>query len=529
MPSPKATDSSSEQATRWRLLSRLDRRRTLLLAGVVGVIAGLVAVAFRYIIVATEHASLYFAKALDTSNLFILLGILVAGTALGGLAGWVTERFCPEAAGSGIPQTKLAILGIRPLRSVRVLLVKLVGGVLALASGMSLGREGPTIHMAAASGELFGRLVKAPRRSRRALLASGAGAGLAAAFNAPLAGFLFVMEELKREMSPITYGTALIASVSSVAVARFAIGQESSFLLRETPIIPLRSLWIVVVVGIVAGLIGILFNRMLLRGMDVRKKFRIPRWLAGGIVGGFASLMLALYPRIAGGGHTVAESVLRGGFDNIALLALATILIGKLLMTIASYSTGVPGGIFAPLLVIGSLAGLLIALTLQTLGVDIQTPPEVYATIGMAAVLSSSVRAPLTGVVLVVEMTSQYTLLYALLIGAFVAYAAAELFHDKPIYEALMERQLETESIDHDHDGEVVEFAIEPGSIYEGSRVDSLGLQKGILIAAVERDGRVLAPHGKTVLLAGDMVTFVLSAGLPPTLLAEAMEHAKAP
>lgn len=503
-------DPASRESRR-RLLHRLDRQRTLVAAACVGALSGAVAVGFRLLVERSEGLGKGFAAEAGARGPAGLLGIAALGALLGALAGFLTDRVAPDAGGSGIPQAKAAILGLRPIRPWRLAFAKIVGGCAALTAGFSAGREGPTIHLGAATGELFGRIGHVPMRSRRTLIASGAGAGLAAAFNAPLAGFLFVMEELRREMSPLTYGTALIGSVLAVGVARFALGGANAFDLVAPAAIPLSSLPAMVLVGLATGLVGVAFNKSLMAGSGWRMRRKLPRWIAAGAVGATTGLLLALWPDITGGGHHLAERALQGDLASASLGLVLALLVAKLALTIVSYSSGVPGGFFAPLLVMGSLVGLLVGRGLAWIP-TLQVAPTLLASVGMASILAGSLRAPLTGVVLIIEMTGQYSLLYDLLVAAFCAYAVAELMHDTPIYEALLERDLHGGVPVVEHPGEVIEAFVENGSRLDGAPIRSLRLPDNVTIAMIERDGHTLAPRGGTVLRAGDHLTAVVGA-----------------
>jgi len=486
-----------------------------------------VAVCFRLLVERSEAFGHGFAREMLGHGVVGAILLAMAGALLGGLAGLLTDRYAPDAGGSGVPQAKAAIMGMRPIRPLRLAFVKIVGGCAAITAGFSAGREGPTIHLGAATGELFGRLVGTPVRSRRSLVAAGAGAGLAAAFNAPLAGFLFVMEELKKEMSPLTYGTALIGSVLAVGVARFALGGASAFDLAAPPIVPLSGIPAMALVGVATGLVGVAFNRLLMAGSGWRMRRKMPRWIAAGTVGAATGLLLAFWPDITGGGHHLAERALRGELGSASLGLLLALLVGKLALTVGSYATGVPGGFFAPLLVMGSLIGLLVARCVGPIPA-LAVPAPVLASVGMAAILAGSLRAPLTGVVLIIEMTGQYALLYDLLVAAFVAYATAELLHDVPIYEALLERDLHGGAPIAEHEGEVVEAFVETGSRLDGAEIRSLHLPENVIVAMIERDGRTLAPRGRTALRFGDHVTLVVGAEGPIENALEVLDAAKA-
>lgn len=485
----------------------------LVASALVGLCAGLIAIVYQHAVQWAETSGRDTAAILSRYGVLgcVLLGL--TGALLGALAGWITERYAPEAGGSGIPNVKAVLMNLRKIRPLVLIPVKISGGLLALAAGMSLGREGPTIQIGAAVGKLVAKFARAPQRSHNTLIAAGAGAGLAAAFNAPLAGFIFVMEELKREMSPLTYGAALIASVCSVAVSRISLGQRASFVLANPSPVPLRALPLVILLGVGAALVGVAFNVLTMGLISVRERFKLPRWAAGAIVGFLAAQCLHLLPDVTGVGHELTQKLLSGEYMHATLGFVALLLLAKLVLTSSSFATGVPGGIFAPILVMGSLGGFLggsaLAQAFPQFGVSL----PVFATIGMASVLAASVRAPLTGVVLIVEMTQQYAILYALLLGAFVSYLVADFVRNQPIYEALLEKDLHRtgDFADLPDTATPLDLTVEPDSYMDGRRVRDLHLPEGALIAMLERDGGVIVPNGSTKLRYGDRVSVLMS------------------
>jgi CIC family chloride channel protein len=488
---------------------RTAERKGLALAAIIGFGVGILAVAFQLGVEAVEHFEHDMARPVARASFGGLALVIAGAVALGALAGWVTQRFCPEAGGSGIPYIKAALMNLRPMRPWRAVIVKIGGGLLALGAGMSLGREGPTIQIGGSVGALVAEAAKAPERLRLSLIASGAGAGLASAFNAPLAGFIFVMEELRREMSPLTYGMALLSSVCAVAVTRACLGQKASFVLSDPKPVPLKALGVVILLGLASALVGIAFNRLTLALIRIRTR-RLSRLAAGALIGGVSGLCIVYAYSITGGGHTLAESILRGDFaGRTVVVTMSLLLVGKLVLTSSSFATGVPGGIFAPILAMGAVTGYLIGYGANRLAPGLGIQPDVFATIGMAAVLSGSVRAPLTGVVLIVEMTQQYSLLYALLVGAFVAYLLANFIGDHPIYEALLERELHGEGSAEKMitESTTLELNVEPDSAWDGATIRALKLPTGALIAVIKRNGGFVAPRGDTVLSYGDEVS----------------------
>lgn len=514
-----AATSSSASPAPPPFLGREHRRRQFLRAALVGVLAGAAALLFQLAVQGAQTLGRGWGAWARAAGLWGTLPLVAATAGLGAAAAWLTGRFAPEAGGSGIPHVKAALLSLRVIRPLRLVLVKFVGGFLALAAGMSLGREGPTIQIGAAAGQFVGKALKVRRRSMPALVAAGGGAGLAAAFNAPLAGFVFVMEELKREMSALTYGAALAASVCAVAALRLAAGQEPSFSLADPGAAPLKALPLVALVGAAGGLFGVLFNKTLLAVGAARTRLRVPRWAAGAALGALGGLALVFAPQLTGTGHDVAQRLLAGRFEAADVVLAAFVLAcGKLLFTALSYGTGVPGGIFAPILMMGAAFGLAAGTLLAALLPGAGVSPSVFATIGMVAVLAGSVRAPLTGVVLIVEMTGEYGLLYALLLGAFAAYLAAEAVRDKPIYDKLLDLDVRRDHPAPPPEGgaEVLEALVEPGSAFDGRVVADLGLGPHILLATVQRGGRSIVPHGGTLILAGDELTLVVEATATP-------------
>ena len=248
-------------------------------------------------------------------------------------------------------------------------------------------------------------------------------------------------------------------------------------------------------VGTLTGLVGVAFNKSLMAASGLRRDRKWPRWAAAAAVGAGSSLLFVVWPSVTGGGHGVAQALLKGDYSHVAVGVVLALMAGKFLATVVGYATGVPGGIFAPLLVVGGLVGVGVGLVLERFPL-VAVSPSVLATVGMAAILASSVRAPLTGVVLIVEMTRQYDLLYDLLVAAFAAYAVAEALKDLPIYEALLERDLHGGVPIVEHDGQVIEAFVETGSRLDGTPVRSLRLPDNVTIAMLERDGDAPSPPG---------------------------------
>jgi CIC family chloride channel protein len=488
------------------------RRRIVPRATLVGVLAGLVAAGFRLTLEAADRTrdGLFRAAHRMPAPWGLLLVLLVCGAAAGA-ALWLVRRFAPETSGSGIPHLKAVLHRLRGMSWRRVLLVKFASGTLGIGSGLALGREGPTVQMGGALGQMVSGWLKSNARERHILIAAGAGAGLAAAFNAPLAGVIFVLEELRRDFAPGALTGAFVASVTADVVVRLLSGQSPVFHVVNPPVPPLDTLPLFLILGAVAGLLGVVFNRTLLASLRLfertaRWPFGLPAALVGvavGLVGWFA-------PETLGGGGKMVQAILGG---KVGISALAVLLLLRFGMTMTSYGTGAAGGIFAPLLVLGAQAGLMVGLVGQHAFPSAAGFGTSFAIVGMAALFTAIVRAPLTGIVLILEMTSSYPLMLPLLAACFTAYALADLFHDRPIYEALLERDLLRGQPPPvaGAPAQLVELLVEEGSPFDGRRVADLGLPPGCLLITILRDDRDEVPSRDTVLRAGDRLTAVVA------------------
>ena len=415
----------------------VKRRHILPKALVVGIVAGLLASGFRVALAAAEGSRIAF---LLKFPLTVRIPIGVALGAIGGGIGlWLVRRFAPDASGSGIPQLKGFILGERGIEWRRLLPVKFFAGLFGIGGGLALGREGPTVQMGGVTGLMVSQWfrVKPGEGERKALIAAGAGAGLAAAFNAPLAGVMFVLEELAGNFTPIVFVSAFLASVTGDVVARVLTGEMPVFPLHHMSAPSVRSVPAALVLGLACGIGGVIFNRGLLKSLDWYAKIRWPAWLIGALSGAIVGLASGIYPGVAGGGGILAERALTG---EIALRWVPLLLAARFFLTMTSYGSGAAGGIFAPLLVIGALGGLAFGRVMHMAVPAIVAQPEAFAVIGMGGLLTAIVRAPLTGIVLMIELTGQYDFMLPLLACCLVAYGVAEALRDTPIYEALRER-----------------------------------------------------------------------------------------
>ena len=507
-PDPPAPRAQRELREFVRLQEQ--RRRHLPRALLVGVIAGLVAVAFGRALELAEHGRgelIVWAAAFGPAGAVVpvLLGAVTAAVAVAMVA-----RFAPEASGSGIPHLKAVLHRLRALRWRVVLPVKFVGGVVGIGGGLALGREGPTVQMGGAVGQMVGGWFRCTPRERLTLIAAGAGAGLSAAFNAPLAGLVFVLEEVQRDFSPVVFTVTLVASVVADVTARFLQGGDPVFRLTADVEPLLASLPLHLLIGLLAAPLAVLFNRSLMTSLDVAARLRaIPPWGRGALVGASVGLVAWLAPTSVGGGRYLVDEALAGRFGAVQILWLIPL---RLVLTAASYGTGAAGGIFTPMLVIGALLGSGVgqagALVLPSGLVDLPT----CAVVGMAAFFAAVVRAPLTGIVLLVEMTGDYGMVLPLLVACLAAGGTADWLRDPPIYEALLLRDLSRRKEAAElQQPTVLDLTVGEGARFDGRTIRELGLPPGCIVISVARGLVSEVPTADFTLAAGDRLSVMVS------------------
>jgi len=514
---PRVSDTvdSSRKLQSWHVL-RDRRRNQYVRAALVGLVAGAVALLFQEALVLAEESRLALFAWLESAPTGTgWAAAMLIGGACGAFVGWLTARFAPEAAGSGIPHVKGALMHVSTMSWKRVLPVKFLGGVLCIGSGFSLGREGPTVQMGAAVGKMVADLLKVPAKAAPRLMACGAGAGLAAAFHAPLAGFIFTIEELQREFSTLTYVMALIAAVVADIVATSVWGSGNVFDASGFPAAPLSSLPVCAVIGVAAGLSGSAFSRALLyikeRATDAAQ---FPPWARAGLIGVLVGSAAWWLPSLAGGGHEITKLMLHGDVAAVEFMGfLAILFVGKFVLTILSYAAGVPGGIFAPMLVMGASLGMLAGIVTTGFFPGMAPIPESFVAIGMAAFFAAVVRAPITGIVLVLEMTGDFHQLLPLITASLLALVVAERLGTPPIYDALLDADTNRQHPDVPAHREPVllEFVVQEGSEMDGKAIKDLPLPARCLFVTIARQGNDILPNGATLLHRGDHVTAVLS------------------
>lgn len=433
-----------ESLPEWLRGNLTDTQRYTLLWIIAGVVCGLVAVVFHVLIDALFALIWKTAKSLNNEVGFI--AVMLLSPTLGGLfSGLVIKYFAPSAAGSGIPQTKAAYYNNFGVLSLREAMWRFIIGTVSVGSGMSLGREGPTVHICAAIASKFGQWFGLAKKRVQAMVPVGMGAGIAAAFNTPLAAMFFVFEELLDNFSSKSLFGILVAVVIAATVERSILGEHPALDIALPAFTTDPWMIISVPLGIAAAFFGHWFVELLLKARAYfRSRQEVARWLQPA-VGGLAVGIIGLSIYYATGkenrgifaiGYNDLESTLNGHITVLGVLLL--LFLGKAAATIVAYSSGGSGGLFAPSLFIGAMLGGIIGYIGQPLFHYGNETIGAIALLGMGAFFAAVIRSPMTSIMIIFEMTHNYTLILPLMVGNILAWLISQRLRAVSLYDALL-------------------------------------------------------------------------------------------
>lgn len=480
----------------------------IILEGIlVGLAAGAVVSLYRYLLAVIFDFALSLYKLADSVPkavvMFIILIIL-------GIAAGLMVKKEPLISGSGIPQVEGVLLGRMRFNWLRVLVLKFLGGLICLGAGMSLGREGPSVQIGSAAGLGISRFIKGNKTGERYLLTFGAAAGLAAAFNAPFAGALFVMEELHKSFNKYILIGGMLTGITADMVSKRIFGTSPVFTFGEVSRIPYSAVYYVIILGIALGLLAVLFNNCIIFGANnYGKLFKIPDFLKpvpAFILTGIIALTL---PQLLGGGHALIDALPESGY-GLGMLAL--MLVVKFFFTQFCFASKAPGGIFLPLLTIGGLCGAFFsALFVKYTG----TSPDslgFFIAVSLAGFFGAVTKAPVTGIILVCEMTGSFNQFLFLSVVTIVSFMVAEAFGCGPVYEMLLHNTLKNQKGEKEYKGKrvVIEIPIHMSSAFVHKRVGGLDLPESLLITSINREGDIIVPRGNVIIKSGDELTLLL-------------------
>ena len=484
----------------------------LLKSILVGLAVSVVVIAYRWVLTYAEGVATKMYNFFSENVVWIPVLFLALAT-MGYFVGWLVSKN-KMISGSGIPQLKGVLIGHFTQKWFATLWQKFIGGATAILGGLSLGREGPSIQLGAAVGDGIGNKIAESRQERKILMASGASAGLAGAFNAPLAGVLFALEEIFKYFSPVILLSTMSAAVIADFVSKEFFGLNPIFNFDVSTAVQLQDYWILIILGVILGLLGALYNWLLLRTqgiykkiskLDTKVKMMIPFMMAG--------ILGLTFPVVLGGGHHVIAEL----HIEQAIGVLLLIWIVKFLFSMVSFGSGAPGGIFFPLLVLGGTIGAVFGkVFIDYLGYDSALFYN-FVILAMAGYFTAIVRAPITGVVLIIEMTGSFNHLLSLTVVSLIAYVIADLVKSPPIYEALLENLIRGGSDGLDKETEkgkkvVIEMVVQHGSLIEEKQIKEIVWANRCLVVGVKRGETEVIPTGETIIKAGDFLIILTEA-----------------
>jgi len=492
------------------IIRRAEHFKTILTAEgfLVGIIAGLVVLLYRVLLEYAGKAMtevLQYAREYPAAAAAWLFLLVVMACIVGKLVKWE-----PMISGSGIPQVEGEILGKLNQNWKRVLPAKFLGGFLCLLGGLSLGREGPSIQLGAMTGQGISRVLNRGKTEEKYIMTCGASAGLAAAFHAPLAGMMFSLEEIHKGFSVTILVSVMTASVTADYISSCIIGLDPVFQFRLEHVLPQNYYWLLIVLGIFLGVMGVLYNKGMLKAQELYKKWKWPDETKRLIIAFMAAgIMAVVMPSVLGSGGDLIVSLTEG---EMILSAVLLTFVAKFLFSAVSFGSGAPGGIFFPLLILGALLGGAFSMVcVELIGID---PVYInnFVLLAMAGYFTAIVRAPITGIILLFEMSGSVSQMLSLAIVSVAAYITATLLKSEPIYDSLLGRLLEGKEKKNGGGAPgrqkmLSEFVIMSGSVLEGRMVMDIHWPGNCLLVAVERGGKELIPRGKTRLEAGDRLT----------------------
>src|SRR4051812_41824475 len=419
------------------------------LALLVGTGAGLAAVTFRWLI---THAGLVFTGYPDysavgphghpghrwlpwTGGWFLLLAPVAGGL----LYGPLVHRFAREARGHGVPEVMNAVSQRGGRIPGKVAVVKALASAICIGSGGSVGREGPIVQIGSALGSRLGQLLKLPESRLRVLVACGAAGGIAATFNAPIAGVFFALELLLVNFAAEAFGLVVLSAVTASVIGRALLGDAPFLHLPAFALRDPREYLFYALLGLVAGSVGVLFTRVLYAVEDACDwAWRGPEWARPAVGGLLLGGLLLVLPQMYGVGYPVLQAGVEGRY---ALGFLLVLLLAKMIATSLTIGIGGSGGVFAPSLFCGAMLGAAVGIVAQHVAPGVVGPSGAYALVGMGAVFAGAARAPITAVLILVELSGEYTIVLPLMLAIVLATAVSKALARDTVYTLKLRRR----------------------------------------------------------------------------------------
>lgn len=506
-------------------IKRLDSTKVIfILKGIlIGAIAGIIVSLFRLFIeeMMNHLVALYLWFRINPIGLIPWTLVMIIFAVVVGLL----IKSEPNIKGSGIPQVEGTLQGEIKLNWFSILWKKFVGGVLSVGSGLFLGREGPSIQLGAMVGQGFGEYTKASTSEKKIFISSGAAAGLGAAFNAPIAGLLFVIEEVHHHFSPLIWLTSLTAALTANLVSLNFFGLKPVLFIADVPSLPLKYYGLLILLGIILGALGYVYQIVLLSLPQIYKKTHLPEHLYGLIPFLLIIPIAFFFPNYLGGGNQIVLAI---GEHSFPLTVLIFLFFLRFLFSMISYGANLPGGIFLPILTLGALIGGIYGTTLhQWFGLDSLLIRD-FAIFAMAGYFTAIGKAPLTAIILVTEMVGNITHLMPLAVCSLTAYVVNDLLGGNPIYESLLERLLNGHLPSITGNKTIIEFPVTAESTLDGTMVRDFNWPKEMLLISIRRGSTEILTHGDTMMKVGDLLMILTDEGYTQKIKKQIRERSDA-
>ena len=531
-----------QQSTKDRLKKMGERMKNIVLpviayGGIAGIISGILVGFFNYF----ARYLIQWSETIYKGVLEHLWAIPLFFAGLIGLAFLMAllHKYIPNVRGSGIPNVEGSVRGYLSYRSGRTLLGTFIGSFMSYIAGLPLGSEGPSVQIGAMGSQGITQLLKAKLTWRRYVMAGGAGAGIAVAFNAPLTGIIFAMEECQKRLSPITllcgssaviFGTATFRTLGMII--KDLKWSSTTMLFNIEGLMPLGNLnelsaWgefagvmgMLALMGIILGVLAVVFNVLLVRSQKFTDKYvkQFPYWarlvIAFVMTGVFGLIFTKFFEDgfafVNTGGHSMIDELCHNGLKYSVLLLLLIIFVRMILMLLC-FNAGATGGLFIPMLAMGALSGAVLGKMFIAMGMNEEYFPALVL-IAMTTFFGASVRAPITAIVLIVELSGYNSDFLPTGIAIFTAFLVAELMGNTPLYDSLLERLREQNNEDEKTVKRSFGVLVEQGAFVIGRRIkDIIWPANGLVTEIVKSDGESIVPDGETVLQEGDKLTIAV-------------------
>lgn len=457
----------------------------------VGIFAGLMVCLYRFLLYGSENVLRGYLTVIK-GNVFYIVLFFIALAVMGLLVDLLT-KWEADSSGSGIPQVYAEVKGHMEANWAKVLFSKIAAGVLTALGGLSLGPEGPSVQIGGMAGKGIAKLFKGSKTDELRLILVGSAVGITAAFNAPLAGVIFVFEEINHGFDKTLVFIALVSAIVSDFISKVIFGQAT---ILNFPVlnIPLESYWILIILGVVIGILGYVYNVGMIRSGDFVANLKIPSWLKFVLVFMVSGVVALTIPEISDGGHFMMD-MLDMAIPSLSVLVLLLAL--KYLFSMFSFSSGAPGGIFLPILVLGAYIGAVFgAIVVPAFGWQHDLIYK-FIIISMAGFFAATVRSPITGVVLLAEMCGSTESLVAMIIVSLIAYVVPTLLGNEPIYESLYDRLLLTknrEFVKKPSKHVLSEYVVPLDCNYINFKIKDIPFPKNAIVVSVIRNGKYVIP-----------------------------------